>query len=600
MNWSSTRHLVEVRESLHGLRPLLAGIIRQSGAHFTGCGAVVSEFVASAGELRAQSERLSELSARASDPATSPVLAFAEASRAAVERSNTVGQLLERLGESLECHRSRLAGLIRDQQALLRVFAPMKSLKALFRIESAALEVGQAGAFAAVTQEIDRLDRKIRESFEAQLANLVAMEAEVAKATRRLASQGHELSSRAAEDRAAIEGILARVEEAAVEAGRSEHAVAHLAVSLDEELDRISYGVQQEDITRQRLEHIAQAVEQLAQGCRRRGFRRRAREMHLVSEVQVRQLEAIERDLEQAGQAIVDGLQRVEAARADHGVLNPGALGSGARELEEVVQRLADGHDNMRQTFAAGLAALREAVNETRRFAGTTSTSTAAMRRFSADLQLMGLNALVQAVQAGRGGLEVLSGEASRLSAEAGNAIREIDTRFHAASEALSKALSPAAAALEELEPALVSGAERATRTPLEAALRDQRDTLAEVTRLVHQVEECAEALRPWGTSPAFDRSAFSRCLAALRRVADCTHRHARRTGRRRDGTGLAQHYTMEAERSLHAAVLTRLTGSAPTPAPRTKGPSASVGELPGATAAANEAHPGHDNIEFF
>lgn len=562
---------------------MLKALTPEVEQRFTQCGATLHEQVRLSAQLQQQNERLRTLS-QALDSDQSSVRQLATLSERELGHCDEVSAQVAWLSDSLATHGDRVDALVQEQQSLLQIFAPLKALQSFFRIESATLPPDLQGSFHAVTEEVSRLDIDIRSSFEQQARELGVIRREVAVTTTGLRKKASELTERAVANRQAITNALNNIAAERDTGQRREAVVASSAQQIDREIDAISVSLQYQDITRQKLEHVLTAIDQIISDCGTAIATPPAARLKVACRMQAMQLQAIDQDLSKAGETVTRGLEGIigQLTNIEAQGISVDSQQQSVERMRQVMHALLNDHRALQAALAQSLVGLEEAIATTRRFASTTTAATGTMRQLAADLRMMGLNAQVQSVQVNHGGLEVLSGEASRISIEAGERIQTFETHLVEAAQSLNDAIGRVQAVADAIR-TRADGAheETAASATLEDELTQRGDAIRAATELLGQLGQQAQNLGESANLAAIDRSPLTDTAATLTTLATLFAAEAPDGTETADTFGnLHGHYTMESERKIHEAAL--------------------IGATVAAAATTAAAAPGADTVDFF
>jgi hypothetical protein len=234
----------------------------------------------------------------------------------------------------------------------------------------------------------------------------------------KLKEQSGQLGRGLAASNARIEESLAQLQRSIDENGALQNRLAKSVEQVSKAIGPAVVGLQFQDITRQKWEHVQTAVAAMRARCCRRGLCRWVLPMDSIgflrdtSRLQVLQLRSIEEDLERAqsaiGSSIQTMLQHLKDMDAEGQHMSGHAAGADALEkvTEALQTALAETRNWMEQitsvsrTTSEAVALLDRKVSDV---AGT-------LRKLSVGISLIAINAQVQAAHVGdQTGLSVLS-----------------------------------------------------------------------------------------------------------------------------------------------------------------------------------------------
>lgn len=576
---------------LAAMRTQLGELSQQVEERFLGCGQVLQQQVELTSALGREGRQLvaQDDRVRRGEAAVSRMAALSERQLAL---GREAAHEVARLARTLDEHAERLRRVHDEQQQIARAFAPIRALQSFFRIEASTLPVEMQALFVGVADEMRRLEQDVSTSFAAQDETFADTRRKVVATAQELHATAARQIAQAEAKREEIAGARQRLEDDYARA-RERHLQLERAIGgIERETDAIVVSLQFQDITRQRLEHVRHAADELLAAPAHPTARlaQRARRQQVLCRVQAVQLEAVQTDLDQAAGTIAAGLKAVRGFLQDieRDGLSVAALQQISAGMDAMAAEGIDSHRVSASMMQEAVQNLAEAVRSARQFSATTTGAADVMRRLATEIHLMGLNAQVQAVHAQSGSLEVLAGSASQISHEA----QVLSARFEAKLVAITREL---AALVEQSEVFQVANSDRheALRADGEILLQE---LTAENERTKAAVKEVGELLQRLGVQAdellrSLDLAEFSR--TALEHSRDLfvqlaeVYGSASVPGTDAPEPELAEElarYTMEAERAAHGQVLAGET-------PRIQPPSANEAEpatVGGAQLAAN------------
>lgn len=583
------------------------------------------------GEFLSVGERLQDFHARSAEIARM-ARELAETASGDDIRQATAGLsvLLDRMAGYLaraDGETERVVGALRSIGRLLvkvdeplagfrKVIRVLRILGVSTRIESARMSRENTG-FDTVSDHVEKLSSLIEEKTGRIAGQRDALGALIGRTLATVLDIKEQQRARAAqilaETRASL-GFLGGTHQKCAAASR---AVSARSDDIARNIGEIVTSMQSHDITRQQIEHVAEAIGEVLGRMRDAREVRRwlpdERELSLLGEtgevcgIQSAQLDNARQTLVGAVGRITDNLrgvarnaaQMADGTREMVGVVDQAGrsfLGGMEKDLSGVAATLVESAQGIRE-LSTIMQSLLETVSDMASFVGD-------IEHFGSEIELIALNAGIKATHTGGNGaaLRVLAESIQRLSA---------DARVH--TNAVSLSLRGIREAAEGLRKGMgASGEERAGEGEVEAIRRD----MAELLRLLHAASERVGTRMRSVDSAA--RSLSSDIEEAIRRLSvpdlasdvlgSVTGRLEEIRGQSRavvpaarslaaeDAPSLQRRYTMQEERDVHAAVTgKRLPSPAPPPA-RLPAPAARGAE--GERGAAGEDL--GDNVELF
>ncbi len=464
------------------------------------------------------------------------------------------------------------------------------------RIESARMQ-GQDEGFQFLADEVTRLSDTIKEQTEGMAAQLAGLSARLDETLGSLDGLGAGLSGEAGSLVTVIDQSLRELRQWR---GQSELAAARMADSTRQvhaNVAEVVSSMQFHDITRQRLEHVHEALSGLAMG--------RAEDAPAaVCQLQTALLGHAVAELEQAAGTIQTSLR--------------GIAGS-VREVAQEAHRLARGEDGQEASFLerleADLSGITTAAGQTTRalarlrdlvesVVGTLEQVGASLRSIDAisyAIKFVALNAAIKSARLGGDGaaLESLAQAIQNLSAEA-----------HTATQELSGVLGHLGQSADSLRRAMAadSGGGEQTAPELEAVLEAIRANNQACNQLLRELEgnghDLADRLEQGAGAIRFHLGIQQSAATLMACLGRFPGQRDPGPGANRAVTGggldgLSQRYTMASERQIHqawaqggATALPARPGAVPQPAPAAAKPLA-----PASSPADAELG---DNVELF
>ncbi|MBL9139143.1 MAG: hypothetical protein JNK85_24965 [Verrucomicrobiales bacterium] len=544
---------------------------RELETRFLSIGADIETMASLSGDLVSRSERLLALATGQSSGEDVLSSAIEELRRPVefLEDSRLRwAEIVSRLREHL-----RLVGEVRRMETCLeRAVAPLRFIQTFFRIESAILPAEVQHVFSSLTQDIGELHHRVVDLFSEQFLSLRKAEVTVEALVKRLEVQLRLHESLVKEKKKLIEDAMVNLKQMLEENRAVDIRLTGTTRDIDRDVGRIVTSLQFQDITRQKLEHVTEAIGRMTSDFRAlegRGSaesRGPAREglgrLNETSRIQVAQLDAVCGDLAKAETEITEAVHGIHqrAGTLDEECITLRNFRSISVSQDGVVQVVLNTLEEVRALTATMLTVHTDTYETIKPLESLTSNLTDVMRNLSNNIRLIALNAQIQATQVGEGtGLEVLSQRTCTISDEA-NAVNE---RAAVELDRLTAGFERMVHESRELRE-LIDGEQRWLSdqgSRLEARLHEYRDSTLEVFR---EVDELAAKLRDHTQTCQEHLDFAARAAEELQPLRDLLQTVAtaseswkpqRTAGRDRESSDST--YTMQAEREVHRAVLT-------------------------------------------
>lgn len=559
----------------HALRARIAGLAAHEDA-LAGLAAVVEEkFVALGGALQEQAAlsgrlveggrallQLSGAGEEADDAPRDAMRLIQRTLALAHESAGATAVLLDRM----ERYRDQIGRLLEEERSVERILAPLRIIQTLFRIESASLPVDVQTAFAALSGEIPRFEAHVRDAFAQQADVLSATRRDIETTTARLREREIERGTAIADRRQRIGETLAALEREVADIRTRESRLGGLIQEIDRCAGAVVVSLQYQDITRQKMEHVRQALRDMTSRLEPVGGGKTAIDsnfVHHACRLEAGQAEAIGEELRCAVTAIAGGARDILAGlkRIETDCWPRAELASAAETAAARVQVLQTTLREAGALLAESWDGAREAIALVQSFGGVATSVATTAREMAEGMRMIALNAQVQAAQAGEqgAGLLILAERTYLISEEIKLVTRNIGAEFTEAARQLGEVVAQGEA--------LMSSATRqraeasSSSAEIEAKLARHRDTSArmftEIATLLAEIEQRSTAM---AREVEFD-AGFSTPLDRLRDQLLDIARGVEASPQFRGGAaasldGLKARYTMESERRVHAAAV--------------------------------------------
>lgn len=383
---------------------------REIEERFLAMGSCVQELSALSDHLLSQSERL----------AVSTGTEFKTILQGAFEviekQLEFVAQYQEintRLVGQLANYLEKFQRLSNCQEDLDRILTPMRTVCVLFKIHSVLLENEERSFFESLTTEIGSLQQQASAKFGEQMNGLLKTGEALRANIPHLRQQALEQSEKVRQKKASIEESMGTLHRQFEQMQASHERLSQAGKDLKTASGGAVLGLQYQDITRQKWEHVAEAIQEMHQkdnatlsSHESLVFRRD------VSRIQIRQVGAIQSDLSQAQAAVGTSVNAMlEKLRAmDAECQQTCGKSEGSAAVESMVKELLGALSEAR-VWVSELSTMAQMTSSAvSSFDKTASDVSGTLRRLSASIGMVALNAQVQVARIGtENGLDVLS-----------------------------------------------------------------------------------------------------------------------------------------------------------------------------------------------
>jgi hypothetical protein len=336
-----------------------------------------------------------------------------------------------RLITRLRHHEAQLSAVRGLEAALNNTIAPLKFIQTLFKVESACLPEAVQSIFMGLTKDIEQLHQKVAEIFSEHFQSLARSHEIIIQLIHRLevhvAKQAAEVEKKKHLIKVSIETLRKDMSDNA----QRDVRLATASRGISEQASRIVTNIQLQDITRQKLEHIAKAVDALharIDPLSEDGIDYEAKDsqdhLHYIKEassLQATHILTVLEDLTRAETDVRDALiaLRERTTELDQECVSLQYFKSVSAAEDGMVQILLDIIQSVRALVSDTVQMQDEIYATIKPLGGMASNLTSTMRTISSNIKLIALNAQIQAAHTGQGtGLEVLAEGTCRISDE--------------------------------------------------------------------------------------------------------------------------------------------------------------------------------------
>ena len=473
--------------------------------------------------------------------------------------------------------------LIRSEASLNRAVAPLAYIQTIFKIESAGLAHAVQQMFMALTEDIERLHQQVSQTFGEKFAVLRGARATIAKVIAQLRADATSQGLILREKRKSVKSALSQLNSDIQANEARDIQLASVSRSINQQVGCLVMSLQTQDIVSQKLAHVDHAIAEIgrrhdhglsaaAGGIPGDDFAYGATSCRL----QEAHLAAIGNDLGQASGDISGATQDIQKqiTQLEHGCLCSNEFDKITAGADGLVQVLLDTIEEVRAMVHHAVATAEQAYAAIRPIGGLASNLTGVMRRLSAEIQLIALNAQVQAAHnCGGTGLEVLASGTAMISTDT----RNISERVASGVDKLAVELTCLVETFDLLRQEgaqkrdLMEGDARARELDLHT-IRDE--TLKELTGVgdcVQQINLLVSDMAKENTLQTTASEQMESFRAALTAAAGETESYLERTGvavePSRFSEELSQAYSIASEHEVHRTVF-RIEPPSPAVAP--------------------------------
>ena len=358
----------------------------------------------------------------------------------AVEFVENNDKNMEQLIRQLIHSNERISQTLATEQILVRTLAPLNFVKTLFRVESASLPPDVQGMFYGLAREIDRIRLRVEGGFREKFQLIREIQVILSKAIAHLLQEQKLAKASVAGLRQHMTDSLAGMKASYAKNRDRDTQLSGVSQAVNTETSRVVMSLQLQDILTQKLQHTRNLIEEMAGryhaiGPDRTEACRSLRFIGQSGNIVYAQLSGMKEELGKAGDSVGLGLREIirQMEALDGSCLALRDLDSVTTGVDGAVQILLDSLENVQRLMHTADQQAMEAHQTIEPIGGMTTNFTGFMRELSLEIQLIGLNAEIQAAHVGQGtGLEVLSAHTSAISRETSllseDLAKELDT----------------------------------------------------------------------------------------------------------------------------------------------------------------------------
>ncbi len=484
----------------------------------------------------------------------------------AVEFVENNDRNMEQLIRQLTNSNERISQTLATEQILVRTLAPLNFVKTLFRVESAGLTPDVQDMFCALAREIDRIRLRVEGGFREKFQLIRSIQGILSNAITHLLKEQTQAKASVAGLRQHMTESLAAMKTSYEKNRDRDTQLSGVSQAVNTETGKVVMSLQLQDILTQKLQHTRKVLQEMEESFAQLPLDRTeaCRSLRFIEQsgkIVFAQLTGMKEELAKAGQTVGEGLQAIiqQMAALDGNCLALRDLDSVTTGVDGAVQILLDSLENVQQLMKTADQQAMEAHQTIEPIGGMTTNFTGFMRELSLEIQLIGLNAEVQAAHVGQGtGLEVLSAHTSEISRETSLLSEELAKDL----DTLTAGLDQVVAGFREIrdENANFSKELEGEFEKDNAALHDYRNTsltvLLHISELLPQLETQTRSALDQVDFAAVASAPLTALQSAVTDLANAAHTAANLSGVSVETKGLTDHhigsYTMRSQVDIH------------------------------------------------
>jgi hypothetical protein len=337
-------------------------------------------------------------------------LAFLEQYRNKVESS----RMIERLRDD----RDRIDQCLAAETEIGRILAPLRTVRTLFKVVAAPLGEHVERIFSSLVEELELLHSEVEALVGTRFENMRGVRVEFRAMVGHMEEQ-QVLWARLSEQRALMERSLRALEEQIIANSRKETHIGRASKEINGAIEEVVTCLQWQDILNQKLDHSARALHRLSEMLSANRVSSDA--INFSAQLELRQIETAERELERAEIGVRDGIEAVRAAirSSDQSSVVLSEFETLTTSSDGMVQQILETIESIERQIESARTTSSESLATIRAIEESASALTTAVRELSERTLLVGMNAQVQSCKVAHGaGLGVLSARTSDISGE--------------------------------------------------------------------------------------------------------------------------------------------------------------------------------------
>jgi hypothetical protein len=332
--------------------------------------------------------------------------------------------------------RERLSHLALRRDELMRVLLPLNFITMTFRIEASRHPVEVQEAFFTLAASVNKTVNDVRSALDRQFEDLAASECLARNLIGQISASIQQERAKVAGTLASCRGQLQALSESLLSCKAGTADLAQLNQAVNRDLGSMVMAQQCHDITRQKIEHVAEAMAEMGAHLQETGAEKptpqaEARQfVRDAGQIQLQQVQNVFAQLNEAAGSLKSGMQNLQA--------EAGAAASTAIKMGGTTLNTAVAHQ-CQAGITGVLGIVRQSVRKIAdiiaafeplqaSFIDCTGQATS----LAGDVRHAGLNAQVFAIHAPDGAtLEVLAGRVRMISEEVIQQVEEMRTALN-------------------------------------------------------------------------------------------------------------------------------------------------------------------------
>ena len=318
----------------------------------------------------------------------------------------------------------RLAQLSRQHDKLMRVLSPLTFIMIAFRVEASRHPSEVRQAFLVLADNVNRTVTEVRGTVERQFEELAASE----RLARSLIEQVSASNERRREETARIlkmsRGRLGALNDAVSISGAAASSLLEINQAVTRDISGMIMAQQCQDITRQKIEHVGEAIDDMRAHLENGGSSERVIDSETrqfvahAAQIQVQQTRRVFDDLDRAADGLLSG---IHSLRAQAGAANDVAVKLGCSAVDaNIAGECQDGIADVLRAVEQAVDRIAEILAAFQPLQARFVDCTGKATELAGDVRYAALNAQIFAINAPNGAaLEALASRVRVISDEA-------------------------------------------------------------------------------------------------------------------------------------------------------------------------------------
>jgi len=344
----------------------------------------------------------------------------------------------------LEHYQDRIGHLLKEEQQVDRILAPLRIVQTLFRIESITLHPEMQAGFHALSCEIPKFETEVRQTFGRHAEQLVRTRRGIEAAATRLRERATVQRETIKSEQARASQILTDLERELNRSRERNVRLNELIGDIDTEIRGLVVNLQYQDITRQKLEHVGGALDDIRTDFDSSVWSNQSKLGAIRDSCQLESLqtEAVRQELGKALSGIATGAHGIieRLAQIENDCWPRAEFKVVCAATSDRVSALQTLLGNVRELLPLVLASAEEALRVIDSFSDVAANVATTARDMAGNMRLIALNAQILAAQAGEqgAGLLILAEHTYAISEGIRLATERIGVEFTEAGELLA------------------------------------------------------------------------------------------------------------------------------------------------------------------